>query len=287
MKRALAGALLMAAAALAGAQSADEALRAEIVFWETIRASSDPADYRAYLEQYPKGKFASLARNRIAALGSKPAAPAAPAPAASAPVAETPAKSSGGPLPQQGDSWTYRLIEPKRVDGPKQRRYTVTVTSASGASIVEQATLEGAPAGTSTHDGNLYLASVDASVFSPYLEVLRPVPRSGRFRIEIRDRACSGQYSCRAEGMALGRETVKVPAGTFDAIKIYIEQSWTPAQAGGHPAHAALYNGSRRLFVWYVPELKRAVKYQSRPVFGDAPPMEATFDLELESYKLQ
>ena len=45
---------------------------AEVVFWESVRASSDPADLRAYLEQYPNGKFAALARNRLAALSRKP-----------------------------------------------------------------------------------------------------------------------------------------------------------------------------------------------------------------------
>jgi hypothetical protein len=268
--------LIILAAALAphAAAQSDEALRAEIVFWETVRASNEAADYRAYLEQYPNGKFAALARNRLAA--------------SSAAKPDAPVKTSVSRMPQNGDSWTYRLTEPRRSDGPKQRRYTVTVTSASGASVVEQTELEGAARATATHDNALYLASVEASVFSPYLEVLRPAPGGGsRFRIEIRDRACTGQYACRAEGQVLGREPVKVPAGAFDAIKIYIEQSWSAAQLGAHPAQAASYNGSRRLFVWYVTELKRAVKYQSRPVFGDAPPMETNFDLELESYKLQ
>lgn len=280
MTRALLFASLLAAATLAAAQSPDEALRAEIVFWETVRASNEAADYRAYLEQYPNGKFAVLARNRLAAQAPKPAAPApAQAPA--------PLKASASPMPQAGDSWTYRLTEPRRSDGPKQRRYTVTVTSASGASIAEQTLLEGSAGATSTHDGGLYLAPIDASVFSPYLEVLRPAPGGGRFRVEIRDRACTGQYTCRAEGQVMGREPVKVPAGAFEAIKIFVEQSWSAAQLGAHPSQAALFNGSRRLFVWYVPELKRAVKYQSRPVFGEAPPMEPYFDLELETYKLQ
>jgi hypothetical protein len=42
----------------------------EIMFWESIRASSNPADFKAYLEQYPQGSFAALARNRLAALGA-------------------------------------------------------------------------------------------------------------------------------------------------------------------------------------------------------------------------
>ena len=43
----------------------------ETMFWESIRQSTNPADFRAYLEQYPKGRFAALARNRLAALGAK------------------------------------------------------------------------------------------------------------------------------------------------------------------------------------------------------------------------
>jgi hypothetical protein len=40
----------------------------EIMFWESIRESNNAADFTAYLEQYPQGSFAALARNRLAAL---------------------------------------------------------------------------------------------------------------------------------------------------------------------------------------------------------------------------
>lgn len=40
----------------------------ELTFWESAKSSNAPADYRAYLEQYPSGKFAPLARNQIASL---------------------------------------------------------------------------------------------------------------------------------------------------------------------------------------------------------------------------
>ncbi len=76
----------------------------EIAFWNSIKDSQAPEDFIAYLEQYPKGAFVKLARNRIAALGSgkdrEPATTAAivsgmaaakpPAPpAAAAPDADT------------------------------------------------------------------------------------------------------------------------------------------------------------------------------------------------------
>jgi hypothetical protein len=41
-------------------------------FWDSIRASQNPADFEAYLQAYPNGAFAALARNRLATL--RPAA---------------------------------------------------------------------------------------------------------------------------------------------------------------------------------------------------------------------
>jgi class 3 adenylate cyclase len=43
-----------------------EAGDAEIVFWRSVEASSDDAEYRLYLERYPQGAFADIARARLA-----------------------------------------------------------------------------------------------------------------------------------------------------------------------------------------------------------------------------
>ncbi|HEY6131176.1 MAG TPA: caspase family protein, partial [Halioglobus sp.] len=40
----------------------------EMVFWQSIKDSSDPAELKAYLEKYPEGQFAGLARARVARL---------------------------------------------------------------------------------------------------------------------------------------------------------------------------------------------------------------------------
>jgi uncharacterized caspase-like protein len=40
----------------------------EAIFWDSIKASRDPADFSAYLAQFPNGVFAALARNRLAML---------------------------------------------------------------------------------------------------------------------------------------------------------------------------------------------------------------------------
>nr|WP_244197559.1 SUMF1/EgtB/PvdO family nonheme iron enzyme [Caballeronia ptereochthonis] len=63
----------------------------ELTFWESIKDSTYPSDYEAYLKAYPNGRFAALAKARIerlrAAGSAKPATtpPATPTPAAPAP----------------------------------------------------------------------------------------------------------------------------------------------------------------------------------------------------------
>lgn len=47
----------------------------ELVFWDSIKDSLRTADYEAYLEQYPDGSFATLARARLAELLESTGAP--------------------------------------------------------------------------------------------------------------------------------------------------------------------------------------------------------------------
>jgi hypothetical protein len=56
--------------------------RTEILFWESVRAGNTAADYRAYLDRFPAGVFAPLARARLAAMEAPAMAalPAAPGP---------------------------------------------------------------------------------------------------------------------------------------------------------------------------------------------------------------
>jgi uncharacterized caspase-like protein len=82
-----------AAVASASSPSADSTLAIEREFWVSVRDSNRPEDIRAYLDKYPNGNFASLARNRLDALvrpqrvaAAEPAAPAsAPAEPRSSP----------------------------------------------------------------------------------------------------------------------------------------------------------------------------------------------------------
>lgn len=52
--------------------AAGKAGAGEIAFWQAVETSHDPAEYAAYLHAYPEGRFAALARLRLAALGGGP-----------------------------------------------------------------------------------------------------------------------------------------------------------------------------------------------------------------------
>ncbi len=67
----------------------DSAEQYELTFWDSIKDSDHIGDYEAYLQAYPKGRFAALARARIERL--RKAAPKAETPAPS-PAAKTPAE---------------------------------------------------------------------------------------------------------------------------------------------------------------------------------------------------
>jgi hypothetical protein len=50
----------------------------ELELWNAVKSSSNPEEYRAYLEKYPDGTFSDLARSRAAALSEPKAVRAAP-----------------------------------------------------------------------------------------------------------------------------------------------------------------------------------------------------------------
>src|SRR5205823_11066847 len=77
----------------------------ELLFWQTIANNGTQADFEEYLRRYPQGRFAGLARTRLAALQAPPAiSPTAP------PIAAEPAPPpavAAPPAPAKGEAnWT-------------------------------------------------------------------------------------------------------------------------------------------------------------------------------------
>lgn len=74
---------MMASAPLAAQSANGVGSPFELAFWQSVAGSEDPAVYDAYLQQYPAGTFAGLAKAKVASLRK-----AAPAPAVAPPVAD-------------------------------------------------------------------------------------------------------------------------------------------------------------------------------------------------------
>lgn len=84
---------------------------------------------------------------------------------------------------------------------------------------------------------------------------------------ESRERKASGgpnHGSTRVDGKVLGWEAITVPAGVFTALKVEIK---SPHYAGPETRRifgkAELFGGVLETY-WYVPEVKRFVKYESK-----------------------
>jgi hypothetical protein len=272
---------LLLAASPAQAQSATPA---EISFWESVRDSRNPDELRAYLQAFPNGVFKPLAEARLATLGRKPAAAPAVPQASAAPLVAGEKR-----MPKVGDSWTYRLSYP-RLRGQwgqatrAPQNLKVEVSSASDGQIADALSVDGATPVARSHGLGPTLLAQGASILSPYGLALGALPAKGvrLGRIAITD--CPSTYACEAKGRVAGQEAVEVPAGKFMATKVIIDQEWRPTQL---ISGAGRMTGGRTLVVWYVPEIGRAAKYESRVVVGDIPPFDSNFDLELVSYDLK
>lgn len=68
----------------------DSAEQYELAFWDSIKDSNHAADYEAYLQAYPKGRFAALAKARIERLRAAESKAAPPTQERPAPSAKTP-----------------------------------------------------------------------------------------------------------------------------------------------------------------------------------------------------
>ena len=88
----------------------------ETVFWQSIVDSTNPADFEAYLEQFPNGMFRLLAQNRLAAMrepaaGDRPAAGGPRGSRAGSPTARArPAADRDAPL-RAGESRVFDGME--------------------------------------------------------------------------------------------------------------------------------------------------------------------------------
>ncbi len=280
--------------------AASDPQQVELAFWDSVKASRDRADFEAYLERYPQGSFAALARNRIAQLAPKPAVAAAPVPAptpvpspapspAAAPapapatlpaqvasIAPSPAASRPG-MPKAGDRWTYRYVDPSRPSDAST--LSVEVKGAAGDAILEAATRSDGKSSEWAYGPGTSLIGFDTmTTFSPYLAAfdgLRDGQSWGDIEFQRLGNCSNGRAQCRATGKVVRRERIATPAGTFDALRVEVTIT---GSMFGRPATL----GSTDFVFWYAEAVKRFVKASARSFNTPRPDM----DVELVSYQL-
>jgi uncharacterized caspase-like protein len=250
-------------AAAQGTATAETEAAGELAFWNSIQGANRSDEYRAYLRQYPSGRFAALAQTRIAVY-----APPAPATVASA-----------DGLPRVGDSWRYRVQDQFRigdlfltakVDAVGAEGVAETWTTTSDAQL--RTTLVALEPGFSALPG----WSLTPPEFSPYLLAARGGLRRGMPIAEQRRSVEQVLLSLRAN--VEGEEDVVVAAGRFRAIKLVLRGQ---ASARGAARSGAV---TSEHVVWYAPAVKRMVKYTVSTNVGSSLREATTF--ELTEFKL-
>jgi formylglycine-generating enzyme required for sulfatase activity len=116
-----------------GVLAKDSAEQVELTFWDSVKDSSHASDYEAYLQAYPNGRFAALARARVERLKAAapktetPKAAPAPSPAPVPPPAQAPAQEKPRPpaVKRPADAPPATPTEPARAaSGPSQLQKT-------------------------------------------------------------------------------------------------------------------------------------------------------------------
>jgi carboxyl-terminal processing protease len=113
---------------------------AEKAVWEAVKDSKQASDYQAYLDQYPQGTYAGLARSRLTTLGgtAAPAAAAKPAPAGAKSAAEKAAWDSISTSKQPGDFQAYLAQYPQGTYAPLARSRLAELNRAPPAAQPQQ-----------------------------------------------------------------------------------------------------------------------------------------------------
>ncbi len=278
----------------AGTAATDVEAAGELAFWNSIQASTRADEYRAYLRQYPAGRFAELAHSRLAAY-TPPVAPAQAAPQTApqtspqagpqaAPPGAAPTEPQSRPgtvragnLPRAGDTWRYRvqdqfrlgdLFLTARVDAVGADGIAETWTTTSDAKL--RTTLVPLEPGFNALPG----WTLTPPEFAPYLLAAGALRRGSTM---AEQRRTVEQVMLPLRVSVEGEEEVVVAAGRFRAVKLVLRGQL--ALRG-----AARSTVSSEYVVWYAPAVKRMVKYTVSTSVGNA--LREATSFELTEFKL-
>jgi uncharacterized caspase-like protein len=242
--------------------AADVEAAAELAFWNSVQGTSRADDLRAYLRQYPSGRFAALAQSRLD--GGAPSALAANT-------------TPNDKLPRVGDQWRYRVQDQFRL-GDLFVTAKVEAVSAQGIAESRTTSADSTPRSARVALAPSFNAVQDAAPteFSPYLQaagLIGPALRGAELAQQI------DQATVPLRASVEGIEEVQVAAGTWRAQKVVLRGQ---AQSRG-AAKSGLVVTEHRL--WYAAEVKRVVKHEITTTVGGA--LRQSTSVELVEFSLR
>jgi Caspase domain len=222
----------------------------ELGFWEKVKAANEPGPLEQYLQRYPSGEFSELAQLRLDTILSRQGEKRIEV-----------ASQAGNPFTQGfaradtnfklGDFYTYRLSD--LVTGVQRRILKGQITAVTDTEVIiddGENVLDLMGNQKKSGDGYRYTDNQNMPVefyvgknWTTRYQFFHPkMPSNTRLMAEI-------------EYKIVGRETITVPAGTFDCFKV-------EGSGEGGPVTSAKKSEVRATF-WYAPErVRRYVVYE-------------------------
>jgi hypothetical protein len=228
------------------------------------------------------------ARRPPAAEVEAPAERAAPAPSAAKGAASSPTRTAALNLPNRpasarelkvGDNWTYKLKE------VRFNKELATVTHEIGGGdtsgiretlrIVGRKGADEPDAGGVTRTATQRRLPLEPRIFEQALDQQAMLFEFAPFMTAFSDLQTGLRWSkiasaseslanWRFSGKVVGRETVRVPAGSFEAIKAELEGQNDLTFPSTRDPFSEMTASYQTYSIWFVPEIGRAVKYERR-----------------------
>jgi len=186
----------------------------------------------------------------------------ATAPAAAPGPAATPAAVVSSSLPAKGERWVYRSSG-KWLTSPK-RRYEIVAQSVADNLVTDALRLiepeSGAEVRRARGDKPDFIAwNAIGPEFSPYFGAFVDLAGQGRLSGLPTPDLHPQWTNWYSKAEVIGRESVSVPAGTFNAFKVEV---WSSRNRTGSQAEAQMEPVRVNYVIWYAPEIKRYVRMQ-------------------------
>jgi hypothetical protein len=165
-----------------------------------------------------------------------------------------------------GDRWTFKAIDVQK--GTETQTYEQRVTELTGDKMqLDQTVLSS----TDTREVGLVTKReadaatwtfVDAAIIGGKVITLAfPLAVGKTWEFEFRYKRPLGEFAAKRRAKVEGWEDVRVPAGTFRALKVVHEGFWN--MTGGGPGQGNYNRGTSGETLWYAPEAMRIVKRES------------------------